>query len=122
MGNLEIQKKISSLEDVDKEIEEVKQRIKLKEAELSNDLKVLPNKLLGYAVSPLSSAVSSFVGGSFLLKTFSVIKNFMLGSTNKKEEVPEENYSGTKSFILDSIKNIGLVSLLKFGVRIIRHI
>lgn len=124
MENPEIQKKISSLQDVNKEIEEVKQRIKLKEAELGEDLKVLPNRLFSYAVNPLSSAASSIIGGSFLLRIFTIVKNAILGSTSRKEETPKEKETGTgtKSFILDSVKSIGLLSLLKLGVRIIRRI
>jgi hypothetical protein len=117
--------KIVSMEDVDREIEAVKQRIKLKEAALAEDFNVLPKQLFSFALSPLSSAVASFVGGSFLLKIIGGVKNFITGSISKKDNNAAdtgEKEAPATSFIVKTLKSIGWVGLLKLGAGIIRRI
>ena len=118
----ELKKQISSLEDVDREIDEVKQRIKLKEADLTEAFNVLPNKVLKLAVNPVTTAISSVIGGSLLLKTAGEIKKFLSGSANNNEKGKEQNQSNKKSFLINSIKNIGIAGLIKLAARAIRYI
>ena len=109
----DLKNKFLSIEDVDKEIEEVKQHLKIQEADLAETLKVLPHEALRLAVSPVTETVSSIFGGNFFIKSLGFAKNYLDSSKNKKEEKP--------SVISNSIKNIALTGLVKIIYHFIRR-